>query len=44
LILRKGKENTRVAYLFDAPHLPYREASFLVGEGGVADSPGSGSS
>jgi len=43
LFLRKGKENTRVAYLFDAPHLPYGEASFLVGEGGVVDSPGSGS-
>jgi len=44
LFLRKGKENTRVAYLFDAPHLPYGKASFLMGEGGVVDSPGSESS
>lgn len=42
LFLRKGKEKTRVACLFDAPHLPYGEASFLVGEGGVVDAPGSG--
>ncbi|MEM3470320.1 MAG: DNA repair and recombination protein RadA [Thermoproteota archaeon] len=40
--LRRGKEKTRVATMIDAPHLPYGEASFLIGEGGVYDAPGAG--
>jgi len=35
--LRKGKENTRVAKIFDSPYHPEREVTFRITEEGVVD-------
>ena len=35
--LRKGKENTRVAKIFDSPYHPEREVTFRITEEGVID-------
>lgn len=37
IYLRKGKKNSRVAKMVDAPNLPENEASFMITEGGVID-------
>ena len=35
--LRKGRENTRVAKIFDSPSMPEAEACIAVTEGGITD-------
>ena len=35
--LRKGRENTRVAKIFDSPSMPEAEAVIAVTEGGIND-------
>jgi len=35
--LRKGKENVRIAKIFDSPYHPEREVTFRITEEGVVD-------
>ena len=35
--LRKGRENTRIAKIFDSPSMPEAEAVIAVTEGGITD-------
>jgi len=37
VFLKKGRDNNRVAKIFDSPSLPEAEAGFSIGEGGIAD-------
>ena len=35
--LRKGRNENRVAKIYDSPDLPENEATFAITEGGIAD-------
>jgi len=37
IFLRKGKENARVAKIYDSPNLPESEAEFVITDGGIVD-------
>lgn len=35
--LRKGRNETRIAKIYDAPNLPEMEITFAISEGGITD-------
>lgn len=35
--LRKGRNETRIAKVYDSPELPENEATFAISEGGITD-------
>lgn len=37
IALRKGRNETRIAKIYDAPDLPEAEATYAIGEGGIID-------